>query len=254
MDDSDNSDSELANRTRTSLQTALKAGIATIPVVGGALDHLIFDRAAELRIQNIENSIKYIADKIASMQESNIDKEWFGSIDALDIFKSLGLHIETEPDEEKIKILSETYAKFGMLKNSSNVYKKVVLDKIGQMSSLQRIVFMEICKFKNTPQSSPSISSAISKIYKNPNQSRLTSSNPAPMNIRFEGVPIAQFCEIFKQKQQTDPLISKINCNVECELQILNNYSLLQQPSGTIDSHKFYQITEIGNLVYEVLS
>ena len=48
--------------------TWLRASISCIPMVGGALDHLIFDKADAIRVKNIEAAL---AELIAAVERAN---------------------------------------------------------------------------------------------------------------------------------------------------------------------------------------
>ena len=45
-------------------RTWMRSAVAAIPWAGGALDHLLFDKADEIRIKNIESSIDILHHKI----------------------------------------------------------------------------------------------------------------------------------------------------------------------------------------------
>jgi hypothetical protein len=46
-------------------------------MVGGALDHLIFDKADAIRVKNIEAALAAVKRQIESSEQETIDKEWF---------------------------------------------------------------------------------------------------------------------------------------------------------------------------------
>ena len=48
-----------ASKLIPSGKTIIQSVITSIPVIGGALDHLIFDKADEIRLKNIEKTIEY---------------------------------------------------------------------------------------------------------------------------------------------------------------------------------------------------
>jgi hypothetical protein len=82
--------------------TWLRAGVSSIPVVGGALDHLIFDKADAIRVKNIEAALAAIKQQIESVEDETIDKEWFQSEEALAALKMMSDTITYEPDPRKV--------------------------------------------------------------------------------------------------------------------------------------------------------
>lgn len=56
--------------------TWLRAGVSAIPWAGGSLDHLLFDRADEIRIKNVEQTLESMKDSLGRMEEDKVSKEW----------------------------------------------------------------------------------------------------------------------------------------------------------------------------------
>lgn len=122
----------------------LRAGIAAIPVVGGALDHLIFDKSDKIKAKNIEKSIESISEKMKSISEENLTKEWFESTEALEMFKQLIDKVQFEADEQKIKTVADIYAVSGTKELSSDPNKFAVLRKASELSTIQKEILLII--------------------------------------------------------------------------------------------------------------
>lgn len=118
-----------------------RALVAAIPVVGGSLDHLIFDKADEIRFQKLEQSVKDIEEFISNLDESRIAKQWFESVEALDMFKQLYEKVEFEPSDNKVKALSQIYTLFGTNEHVADPNKKAMLETISKLTDNQRIIF-----------------------------------------------------------------------------------------------------------------
>ena len=67
-------------------------------MVGGALDHLIFDKADAIHVKNIEAALAAVKRQIESSEQVTIDKEWFESEEALAAFKMLSDKISYDGD------------------------------------------------------------------------------------------------------------------------------------------------------------
>lgn len=118
-----------------------RAIVAGIPWVGGSLDHLIFDKAEEIRIQRLEQSVKNIEEIITKLDENRIKLEWFESVEALDMFKQLINKIEFEPSDRKIKTLSRLYTLFGTKEHIEDPNKKAMLETISKLTDTQMVIF-----------------------------------------------------------------------------------------------------------------
>lgn len=118
--------------------SVLRAGISAIPVVGGALDHLVFDKAQEIRIRNIERTIAEINLKIDQIDSSKLDRGWFGSTECLNLFTELVDRVKFESSEGKIAALSAVYSVSGIESLSRDPNKFAVLDSVSKMTDEQR--------------------------------------------------------------------------------------------------------------------
>jgi hypothetical protein len=117
--------------------TWLRAAVSCIPVVGGALDHLIFDKADAIRIKNIEAALSAIKDQIISVGEPAIDTEWFQSEEALAAFKLMSDKISYEPDPHKVDAIGRIVSACGNQQHSSDPHKLSVVEHLSRLSATQ---------------------------------------------------------------------------------------------------------------------
>ena len=115
----------------------IRATVSAIPFVGGALDHLLFDKADEIRKRNIESSLDALSRKLEDIEESNVDKDWFNSEEALQVFRLLAETSQFEPSEPKRSVLGEIVAVSGTQKHSSDGRTLSVLEHLGRLSFVQ---------------------------------------------------------------------------------------------------------------------
>jgi len=115
----------------------LRAAVTSIPMVGGALDHLIFDRADEIRARNVEQAITSIQSRLNAIPEAMLDKAWFESEEALAMFRALIDKIQFEPDLKKRESLSKVVAVSGAKDFSHDKRKLSILDHLNRLSFVQ---------------------------------------------------------------------------------------------------------------------
>ncbi|MGN5159807.1 hypothetical protein [Aeromonas dhakensis] len=60
---------EFLTRITPSKKAAMRASISLIPSIGGAFDHLLFDRADEIRISNIEKTIEILSESYNVLEQ-----------------------------------------------------------------------------------------------------------------------------------------------------------------------------------------
>lgn len=125
-------------------QSWSRALVAGIPMVGGSLDHLIFDKSDEIRLRRLEQSVKDIEECITQFEEGRLKVEWFESLEALEMFKQLLGKIEFEPSDAKVKALSNVYSLFGTTEHSDDPNKYAMMDTISKMTDNQRIIFKAV--------------------------------------------------------------------------------------------------------------
>lgn len=115
----------------------LRATVSAIPMVGGALDHLLFDKADEIRARNVEQAITAIENRLRQIPETAIDKNWFSSEEALAMFRELVDKIQFEPDRKKRDSLANVVAVSGTTALSSDSRKLSVLDHLNRLTYVQ---------------------------------------------------------------------------------------------------------------------
>jgi hypothetical protein len=118
-------------------KTWLRAIVSAIPTVGGALDHLLFDRADEIRARNIEESLKTIEKKLSNIPEAILDKAWFESEEALAMFRNMAEKVEFEPDRQKRTSLANVVAISGTKIFSSDKRKLSVFEHLNRLTFVQ---------------------------------------------------------------------------------------------------------------------
>lgn len=118
-------------------KTWLRAIVTSIPVVGGALDHLLFDKADSIRARNIEAVLEAFSERLNQLKESAIDKNWFQSEEALAVMRLLTDKISFEPNKQKIVDLGKISATCGMHKHSNDEKKLSVLEHLSRLSPVQ---------------------------------------------------------------------------------------------------------------------
>lgn len=207
-----------------------RALIASIPLVGGGLDHLLFDKAGEIRLQKLELTVNNIVEFISSLNEGRIIIKWFDSIEALELFKQLFNKVEFEHSDSKVKTLSQTYILFGTAEHVDDPNKYVVLDIISKMTDNQREIFKALNAIpEETKQySAGDIAYIRLALWKS---SLLDYINNTP-NI----------CVNMKDK-----------VSIGEELDILTSFNLLSSLDIPSSENSAFRITEMGKLVFTYL-
>jgi hypothetical protein len=117
--------------------TWVRAAVSSIPAVGGALDHLIFDKADAIRVKNIEAALAAIKQQIESVEDETIDKEWFQSEEALAAFKMMSDKISYEPDPRKVEAIGRVVSACGNKQHSKDPHKLSVVEHLSRLSATQ---------------------------------------------------------------------------------------------------------------------
>jgi hypothetical protein len=117
--------------------TWLRAVVSAIPVVGGPLDHLLFDKADAIRLKNMEAAIAALSEQVAKTDDAALDKDWFESEEALAAFKILSDKVSYEPDKAKIDALGRVVGTFGTKENSKDPAKLSVVEHLSRLSTVQ---------------------------------------------------------------------------------------------------------------------
>jgi len=120
-----------------SKKALLRATVAAIPHAGGALDHLLFDRADEIRLNNIEQAIAAIHKRVEELGESAIDADWFDSTEALALFRNMADKVQFEPDSKKVHTLAKFVATAGSNEFANDRRKLSVFDHVSSLSFVQ---------------------------------------------------------------------------------------------------------------------
>lgn len=115
----------------------IRAAVSCVPFVGGALDHLIFDKADAIRVKNLEAAISAISSQINSVGESRVDKAWFESDEALATFKIMSDKVSYEPDPKKVEAIGRVVAACGNTDHSQDPNKLSVVEHLSRLSAIQ---------------------------------------------------------------------------------------------------------------------
>jgi len=115
----------------------LRAVVSAIPTVGGALDHLLFDKADEIRIRNIESAISAMKDRLSTIPDQLLDKSWFESEEALAMFRNMAENVGFEPDHRKRASLAKVVAASGMKQFATDKRKLSILEHLNKLSFVQ---------------------------------------------------------------------------------------------------------------------
>lgn len=214
--------------------TWLRAGVAAIPWAGGALDHLLFDKAGEIRMKNVEQALNDMKESFEKIKEEKVSKEWFESEEALDMLKNLLQKIEFEGDAAKVKALSKVYCLFGTKKHKDDPNKYAVLETISKMTSNQRVIFKAV--------------GCVPEVSK-------TNSSGA---ISYTGSAI-WLSDILGYIKQNNTVLSQLksptgNVTLDVELDILISFNLLRGISMPNMPEKGYSITQLGKLALSYLA
>jgi len=204
----------------------LRAGIASIPFVGGGLDHLLFDKYAEIQQKNIKHAIDAMGVKMSTMDEQKVSKEWFESEEALDMLRNLFGRIMYEGDGAKIQALSNVYCQFGTLEHKDDPNKYAAFDTISKLTNNQRIIFLALNDVKEQAGSVMGGDFVIARWKKT----------------------IIDYCK--NSEVVKDQLKGDINYDVE--LSILTSLNLLIN-LNIFSNDYAYKVTGLGKLVYSYL-
>ena len=117
--------------------TWIRAAVASIPMVGSALDHLIFDKADAIRLKNLETAIAALSNQINGASQGAIDKKWFETEEALATFKVMADKVSYEPDKRKVDALGRIVAACGTNEHSKDDKKLSVVEHLSRLSATQ---------------------------------------------------------------------------------------------------------------------
>lgn len=120
----------------------LRAAVASIPMAGSALDHLLFDKADAIRMRNMEAAVASLSDEVQKLGQQAIDKGWFSSEEALAAFKILSDKASYEPDKVKIDALGRLVATCGTVEHADDAKKLSVLEHLARLTSVRSSCFL----------------------------------------------------------------------------------------------------------------
>ncbi len=209
--------------------TWLRAGVSAIPWAGGSLDHLLFDRADEIRIKNVEQTLESMKDCLGRMEEDKVSKEWFESEEALDMLKNLIQKIEFEGDSAKVKTLSNVYCLFGTANHKDDPNKHAVLETISKLTNNQLVVFRAL---NETPQEQKSFGEMIT----------------FTATAKWQS-SILNYCN--SHPEILHQLKGHVTINVE--LDILASFNLITNMNLATSEDVAYRVSELGKLAYSYL-
>lgn len=116
--------------------TWLRAAVSAIPCVGGAVDHLLFDKADAIRNKNIEQSLQSLSASVDELKDK-INQPWFSSEEFLQLLKKLFDSVSFETDKPKIDTLGKIVALCGTNDYALDQKKCSVFDHIAKLSYVQ---------------------------------------------------------------------------------------------------------------------
>ena len=119
-------------------------------MVGGALDHLIFDKADAIRVKNLEAAIAALSSQVKAIGEDAIDKAWFESEEALATFKVMSDKVSYEPDPTKVDGIGRIVAACGEKEHSKDPAKLSVVEHLSRLSTVQIKLLAVIAKIAPT--------------------------------------------------------------------------------------------------------
>jgi hypothetical protein len=128
----------------------IRAAVASIPVAGGALDHLLFDKADAIRAKNLQAAIDALSEQLKSVKESTVDKSWFDSEEALAAFRLMADKVSYEPDPKKVEAMGKIVGACGSTKHSGDPKKLSILEHLARLSQVQLRLLSIIAKLPAT--------------------------------------------------------------------------------------------------------
>ena len=117
--------------------TWLRAAVSSIPLVGSAFDHLLFDKADAIRLRNLETALKALSNQVQQLDAQQIQKDWFASEEALSAFKVMADKVSYEPDSKKIDAMGRIIAACGTQQHFKDQRKLSVVEHLGRLSHTQ---------------------------------------------------------------------------------------------------------------------
>lgn len=211
----------------------LRASVSAIPVVGGALDHLIFDKSDEIRTRNIEATIISLQEQYSRLEQSTINLDWFSTGEAVNLFKELIALVEYEDSQEKLEAISSLYAVSSTYQFSDDNQKAWVMRKVSELSNEQRKLFVVIASMQPEKRefSSGGLQSTETAIWNDSVLKYFTVQLQVDHTYRFWG-------EDF---------------NVDTQLELLTSSGLLIRHQSMLAKNAGYKVSVFGNIVFNYL-
>lgn len=216
------------NKFIPSVNSLLRASVSAIPYIGGVFDHLLFDKADEIRIRNIEQSIHDISKQVQKLDHSKIIVEWFDSDEAIYLFKLLVDKIQFEPDPDKRQTLSEIYPHFSTKEFSEDPNKRIIFNKLSEMTTIQK-KFLQV--ISNTPEETRKIDNE-------------------GLTHNWTGI----WFDSIKMNMHTSERFWTGVMNLDIELDILESLNLINEKSSPIGALKSFRLTAIGISLVQYLN
>lgn len=133
-----------------------RAAVAAIPMVGGALDHLLFDKADAIRIKNIQAALESMSQQLQTTNQEKIDKGWFETEEALAAFKILTDKVSYEPDPEKVDAIGRIVGACGTTEHSDDKRKLSIIEHLSRLSTTQIKLLSVVSKTQMQEKTIPS--------------------------------------------------------------------------------------------------
>ena len=207
--------------------SVIRGAISIIPGIGGLLDHLLFDKSGEIKLNNILKTLEEINVKIRSIDENKISKEWFNSTECVQMFNLLIEKVQFEPNEDKITTLSEIYVKSGLKDFENDPNKFAVMTRVAEMTFTQQELLQIICKIQ-----------PIQKV----------SSGGGGIEYTATAIWISDILTKLKVEEKEARRFWKGELKLDTELGILETFNLIKSlPIGTDEIG--YTITALGVLI-----
>ncbi|HNX54046.1 MAG TPA: hypothetical protein PLG33_04305 [Prolixibacteraceae bacterium] len=210
--------------------STLRAGVAAIPWIGGTLDHLLFDKADEIRIKNIEKALRDISDKMGQISENSINKNWFDSEEAIELFKQLVDKVQFEQDTAKSSTLSKIYAISGTNEFSTDPNKFAVLQKVAELTTVQKKLLQIIEKVQPVKR-----------------QFTGGSLQSSAISIWFDDIMNAV-------KTNPEGKFWEGTLQLDVELEIIESFNLITRTNAPLVNMRGYEISRLGKLVLKYIN
>ena len=126
--------------------TGLKAGLALIPYVGGAIGNLVFGKLDEVRKKNVDMVLKTIAEEVHHLGRNKLSVEWFDTAEALNVLRTLTEAIQCEHEEAKVRELARIFPICGTIPRSGDPLKISVMGHLAQMTAVSIMLLRVLSK------------------------------------------------------------------------------------------------------------